>query len=157
MEAEALYPNLDVDQCSRLCGQIITESQMSISGVDYKWAGLYIALNSTQQEVNRDNLDSLVPVRRYRQGPRPGISNASKSSEGSWRWTRSPNNFTAEKKKKLLGKVVEIATRTTFSTHFYQGGSKLYRQTKEGPIGLSATGTVAKIAMENGLPSFLRW
>ena len=47
LDAEALYPSLDVQQCSKLCGQLIRDSQMSISGVDYKWAGLYVALNCT--------------------------------------------------------------------------------------------------------------
>ena len=128
---------------------------MTISGVDYKWAGLYVALNSTQQEVNRDEMDSLVPVRRFNNGPRPGISNASKTSSNSWRWTRSPDTFSEEEKRKLLGKVVEIATVTTFTTHFYQWGGRLYRQTKGGPIGLAATGTIAKLAMENWMSKFL--
>ena len=48
----------------------------------------------------------------------------------------------------LLAKVVELATVTTFQTHFYQWGGRIYQQSEGGPIGLKATGTVAKMARE---------
>ena len=43
---------------------------------------------------------------------------------------------------------MEIIVRTTFNTHVYRWGGKLYRQKRGGPIGLRASGTVAKVTME---------
>ena len=61
LDAEALYPSLDVKQCSKLCGELIENSELLVRGVDYKWASLYVALNMTQIEVNREGLQGLVP------------------------------------------------------------------------------------------------
>ena len=62
--------------------------------------------------------------------------------------------YTEQEKRRILGKVVEVAVKTTFHTHFYQWGGKIYRQKKGGAIGLRATGTVAKVAMEVWIRTF---
>ena len=64
LDAEALYPSLDAIECSKLCGKLVEEGNLDIVGVDYVWAGLYIALNCTQGEVYTSGLDSIVPYRR---------------------------------------------------------------------------------------------
>ena len=66
------------------------------------------------------------------------------------------NKYSDVEKKSILGKVVEIAVRTTFQTHFYQWGGKIYRQQRGGPIGLKASGTVAGVAMEVWIREFKR-
>merc|ERR1711954_602885 len=64
------------------------------------------------------------------------------------KWTRHPESYTREEKKHILSKVVEIMIRVTFSTHFYKWENKIYKQCKGGPIGLRASGVIAKIIME---------
>ena len=73
---EALYPSLDVRECSNLCGDLVCEYDLKIQSVDYKWACTYIALNCTQAKITRANLQEIVPKRCYNRGPRPGKSNA---------------------------------------------------------------------------------
>ena len=46
-----------------------------------------------------------------------------------------------------MGKVVEVAIRTTFTHHYYKWGDKVLRQIAGGPIGLRATGSVARMVM----------
>ena len=149
LDAEALYPSLDTRQCSRLCGKLVQESKLEVSGIDYKWASMYIALTCTQAEINQCSLEDVVPVRRYRTGARPQVENVSDSSPGSWRWYRDPSHYSREDRRRLLGKLVEVAVRTTFETHFYQWGGRIYRQGRGGAIGLKATGSVAKVAIED--------
>ena len=71
------------------------------------------------------------------------------SSHESWVWPKSPKHYSDEEKGRLMEKVVEVAVNTTFETHFYQWGGQLYRQRRGGAIGLKATGTAAKVAMED--------
>ena len=127
------------------------DSKLEVSGMDTKWASLYLALTCSQAEITRSCLADVVPSRRYKFGQRPGIENVSDESPGAWKWFKAPETYTEEDKRRLLGKLVEVAVRTTFETHFYQWGGRLYRQKKGGAIGLRATGTVAKVAMEDWL------
>ena len=46
-----------------------------------------------------------------------------------------------------MGKVIEIAVKTTFKNHLYQFKGKTYIQTKGGSIRLRLTGVVAKLVM----------
>ena len=64
LDVEALYPSLDINHCAKLCGDPIRESKMTVSSIDYQWAGLYAVLNCTQLEVNQDNNEALVLMRR---------------------------------------------------------------------------------------------
>ena len=43
---------------------------------------------------------------------------------------------------------MEIMILTTFRSHFYKWGDKIHQQRKGGPIGLRASGVVAKVVME---------
>ena len=43
---------------------------------------------------------------------------------------------------------MEQLVRLIFSTHFYEWEGKLYRQVSGGPIGLRATGMVARVIMD---------
>ena len=67
---------------------------------------------------------------------------------GKWKWTKDPKNYSEEDKRRILAKVVEIMTLTTFTTHFYTWKGKIYKQAKGGAIGVRATGSIAKVAME---------
>ena len=48
----------------------------------------------------------------------------------------------------MIGKVVEVAIKTTFGNHIYLFHNKLFKQLKGGPIGLRLTGVVARIVMD---------
>ena len=64
-----------------------------------------------------------------------------------WKWPKPPQKFTEEEKRQILGKLVENAVKMTFNSHFYKWEGKIYQQMKGGPIGLKASGSVAKIAI----------
>ena len=96
------------------------EASLNIVGVDYVWAGLYIALNSSQGDVYTSGLDGIIPYRRFNYGPRPGIDNVNKNSKNCWKWPKDQMKYSEEEKTRLLGKVVEIAVKCTFETNFYQ-------------------------------------
>ena len=64
LDAEALYPSLDTMACSKLCGDMVKDSKLEVSGMDPKWASLYLALLCTQAEITCSCLADIVPSRR---------------------------------------------------------------------------------------------
>ena len=60
----------------------------------------------------------------------------------------SRKKLNKQEKGMVIEKMMEIIVRTTFNTHVYRWGGKIYRQKKGGPIGLRASGTVANVTME---------
>ena len=69
-------------------------------------------------------------------------------AQDKWVWRMKPELYSKEMKNKVIAKLIEILVTVTFETHVYKWAGKLYKQKKGGPIGLRASGTVAKIAME---------
>ena len=65
-----------------------------------------------------------------------------------WIWSQNPETFTKEQKERVLKEVVETMVQTVFKTHFYRWDGRIFRLTGGGPIGLRASGVVAKVAME---------
>ena len=56
LAAESLYQSLDVKQCSKLYGDVVRESELRVQRVDYKLAETNIALNSSLEEITREEL-----------------------------------------------------------------------------------------------------
>ena len=54
LDAEALYPSLDIEIGAELCKEKIIQSEMEFEGVDMRWATVYCALNMTQAQINRE-------------------------------------------------------------------------------------------------------
>ena len=55
--------------------------------------------------------------------------------------------------KKVVARVVEIATRSLFS---YKLGGKHFEQKKGGPIGVRATGSAAELVMQDWSEKYLQ-
>ena len=56
--------------------------------------------------------------------------------------------MTREERKKMVGKMLEVAIKATFKNHVYLYRNPLFRQAKGGVIGLRLTGVVARIVMD---------
>ena len=149
IDAVALYPEIDVVEGAKIARKAIEQSKTIYEGVDYGWAGRYIALNCSPQEIAKDKLSKLVPFRKQNRGKRPTILTVDcEDKKERWCWSRHPNTFSPAEKRKLLGKVVEILVKVTFENHFYKWNNNIYRQTKGGPIGLRAAQSLARIIMD---------
>ena len=71
-----------------------------------------------------------------------------------WKWDKHPEEYTELEKKNLIARVMEVAIRTTFKSHFYKWNGHIYKQQAGGPIGLRASGSIAKVCMEVWLQEF---
>ena len=62
--------------------------------------------------------------------------------------------LTQEEKNLITNKVVETLTETTFGHHYYLWNGQVYRQKKGGAIGLRATGSLSRVAMDHWIHTF---
>ena len=91
LDVKALYPSLDIPICAEIAKQRLIGGDLKFDGVCYKTATHYLALNMTQEEVTRNGLGEVVPMRRHKNGERPGISGYSyDSSANRWKLSRDP-------------------------------------------------------------------
>jgi hypothetical protein len=73
-EIEALYPSREAIEVAQIVYKSIMESRVKFGGVDYQEACRLIALTSSEQECRLGPLRRVLPVRRYVNGSRPGIT-----------------------------------------------------------------------------------
>ena len=72
-DVEAFYPNMDVDLAAEEVKFEVEESNVDIE-MDTLEAGLYIACTMTPEEIEEEGLTHVVHKRRYKTGPRPGLT-----------------------------------------------------------------------------------
>ena len=68
-----MYPSLDIEETSKICAKMVTESGLRFQGVDWTWACKYLALNFNQKEISKRNLLGIIPVKKAKQGKDPTV------------------------------------------------------------------------------------
>ena len=87
LDVVGLYPSLDIEKCAKICQERIYNSEMKFAGVDYKAATHYLAMTHEQVEITKAGLGTVVPMRRHKQGSRPGITGLKDDPDGErWKW-----------------------------------------------------------------------
>ena len=100
----------------------------------------------------------IFPRRRSKNGTRPGpttaelyrrreVNEEGEDVETETKWRTVRKVLTAEDKRRLLRKTIEIAIKILMKNHIYQFEGKNKIQKAGGSIGLSATGVIARIRM----------
>ena len=152
-DVEALYPSLEAVEVAQVVFNAMMKSEIKFRGMNYMEACRMIALTSTEQECRLGPLKRVLPVRRFVNGVRPGISGEdpmSKDSGSQDQWKFPPigkNGLTKAEKKMILAEVMKKAVLAIFKTHTYKFARKFYLQRKGGPIGLRSTCCAARIVM----------
>ena len=155
LDAEALYPSLNIVESSKMCEERVMASGMIFEGVDYGWATRYVALNMSQEDINREKLYKIIPRRKSRAGQRPTVRTyTEEESKVRWRYVRTPEQLTQLEKKRIMSKVVGIMVRATMDNHYYKWDQDIKRQVTGGGIGLRGTGSVSRVVMDRWLLMF---
>ena len=100
-----------------------------------------IALTSSEQECRLGPLRRVLPVRRYKNGSRPGISGEDPlgpdvGSQEQWKFPNLKKKpLTAEEKKMIIAETMRKSVLAIFKTHTYRFANKFFLQRKGGPIG----------------------
>ena len=149
-DVNALYPSLDWVTTEGVVREAILKSNIKWEDIDYMEGCRYIALNLSADECRKSNLSRILPVRRSKNGSRPGVRGegpmgAEPHDQEQWRFPEV--TLTDDEKREVIATVVAIATRVLFSNHLYTFANKVYRQKSGGAIGLRATCAIARVTM----------
>merc|ERR1711954_121906 len=135
---------------SQILKERIMKSKLKVDGVDWRWVLVYLGLTMTPIDKVENRVTGILPRQLNRSGGPPSIKTVEVDQQKErWWYPVSPGDLTSEQKQLLLGCVIEQFARLVFSTHFYEWEGQLFRQVAGGPIGLRATGVVAKIIMDH--------
>ena len=157
LDAEALYPSLDTNKCAQICEDRVLASKINFEGVDYSWATRYVALNMTQDEINRARLHRIIPRKKAKSGSRPTVrtwEDEEKKERWVYRKGKAPNQMTELDKKRVISKVIGIMIRTTMDNHFYKWGEDVKKQVRGGGIGIRGTGSISRVTMDLWIQMF---
>ena len=68
LDVEALYPGLEVEEVSKICADMVTESGLKFEGFDLVWACKYVALTWERERIAKEKIGGLIPKRIATQG-----------------------------------------------------------------------------------------
>ena len=134
VDVNALYPSLEIKQCAKICAERVRRSPLKFEDIDYHWATVYLALNMSREEVIREDMGMLVPIRRATQGKDPTVLSVETDEKiDRWKWALPVDCFNEEDKKRIMARLVQVMVEATFQSHHYKWNSNVYKQEKGGP------------------------
>ena len=150
-DVRALYPSLDINHTAEIVAQTFYESKYEMEETDSKEIGLYLAINMTAEEIEKEELTKYCPKRKNKYGAPPVITGCAIDNNPTNRhrpWTPPEDTEPDENtKKKMIATALKVAIKFIMGNHIYNINGILKRQTKGGPIGLELTGDIAQIYM----------
>ena len=151
LDVKALYPSLEVEATTELVREAVLASDINFSGINWRHACLYLALTLPEEEKERPPFKDILPRRKNTRGRRPGITTAEVMGplfeERESLYGPLPRQLSEEERKIVLAKVIKQATYTAMKNHTYRFGGDIRKQREGGPIGLTLSGTLARIVM----------
>jgi hypothetical protein len=147
----SLFPSLDSVTTGKIIRGEVTRSTMTIEGFNTKLGLRYIAMNE-KYTSDLEDLRCLLPWRMTKPGIKPSMKCKwvnSKEILSEEDWVYPPVTPTEEQRRKIIGHVAEIGTRTIFENFCYRFGGKAYHQLEGGPIGARVTMCAARMVMQH--------
>ena len=159
-DVEAFYPNMDVDLAAEEVKLEVEESNVDIE-MDTLEAGLYIACTMTPEEIEEEGLTHVVHKRRYKTGPRPGLTCKAVVGGASQRlddqaWIPPARKPGRRQKKKMAGCVLRSACKLVMQNHFYSYDNVIRKQSKGGAIGNKLTEKLGRLLMKRHDKKYLK-
>ena len=151
-DAVALFPSLQPTKCAKIVGDELISSDLKIEDVDYQVLAKYVAMSWNVGQIRCRDLHRIIPTRRSKFGPRPGVKSQEAKEPGDRieehsQWIFNKKELSDHEKRQILGAAVEIAISASFKLHIYSFGGQVYKQLSGGPIGSRLTMAVSKVIM----------
>ena len=146
-DVKALYPSLDIDfTVSKVC-EVISQSTLRFEGLWYEEIALYVAVHTSQEDLQIQRLDEVCPSRTTNRGSKPTVKSLVHSSiekrYNNWRKpSREPDEL---EKRALLVAALAIGMKHVMKNHTYNYANTIKRQARGGPIGLDLTGSITQV------------
>ena len=152
-DAEAFYPNLDVDVAANEAKLEIMESELEIKGLDTEELVLFLAYTITHEDIDQECLTNVVHKRRNKKGPPPGLTSKAitdgtkvRNEDGAWiPPSRKPG---CRQLKRMVGCLVKTSIGLVMKNHYYSYRNQIRRQARGGAIGNSLTEKLGKLMMK---------
>ena len=133
MDVVALYPSIDIDFAVDRCVDLLKESDITFSDVDYDELGLYITLLTNKTDRIKEGVEQFCPTRKYR-GKNPTITGCGSYTDTGRRWSfhNKANTKVSDPKllKDMLSYAIGITLKATLNNHIFTFNQKIYKQTK---------------------------
>ena len=122
---------------------------MQFEGLRYEEIALYVAVHTTQENLQLQNLAEVCPSRTTNRGAKPTVKSlTSDTTEKRWNnWNRPVCDPDESEKRALIVAALAIGMKHVMKNHTYNYANTIKRQTKGGPIGLDLTGGIAQVYM----------
>ena len=122
-DVKAHYPSIDIEVASEEVKKEIEESDLEVE-VDTDEVALFLACSMSPEEIEVEGLTHLVHTRRFKNGPRPGltckaISGGSASRNEDKAWILPARRPGRRQKMRMVGCVLRVAIRLVMKNHLY--------------------------------------
>ena len=145
-----LFPSLEANHSSKLVNKSLLETKVQFDGINYVEVATYLAMELTEWQARSSKIHHLLPKRRFKKGQKPkitGINAMAAEPKNTDYWIYPKRQFTPEEESLLLGKALEVAVKTLFTTHLYQFGGRIYHQVSGSPIGTRFSMSTSRVVM----------
>ena len=145
MDAVALYPSIKAKMAGEAVKRAMENTTVTFANVSYAMALRYIAKDAKDdKEVEEWGMSEWCPVRTKDKGKRPGVTGAKVVDA---KWTEANVPYDGPSRRKILGKVLELAVITVYRSNVYRFAGKTYLQQDGSPIGLDLSGEIGRLVM----------
>ena len=107
----------------------------------------YIAIVATKEEIEELSLQNVIPKRTTNRGRKPTINFLKSDKTDAERWIPTGVEPDQNQQRALVALALAHCVEVVMTNHTYKLGDKVYLQSDGGPIGLEATGAVARAVM----------
>ena len=144
MDVAALYPSITADMASNVIRDQTEKTTVTFENIDMNMALRYVSKDSSPESIKSWGLAKFCPKRTKGSGPRPGMVGAEINDP---KWTPGVIPDSEEDQKKVIGRVLGIATKTIYGSSAYTFGGVTRVQRTGSPIGLDLSGEVGRLTM----------
>ena len=117
MDVKALYPSMEWEEIVTSVDEMIRNSENDIETVDYHEVGKYLAVTMSKEEIKKERLEHVIPLRKQETGRKISVAYlANKENDKTWKRARPPGT---RQKKKMLALAVTKGIRACMENHVY--------------------------------------
>ena len=135
---KSYYQRLPVKRAAKIVARMAEESELDLKTDDIE-LGLFLASTLRREEVEAMGLKEVVQERLHNAGAAPGITSREIMARGplcGTKWKPPSRAPTEHERRRMLGKMLELAINFCMENHFYMLGGEVKKQASGAGTGL---------------------
>ena len=154
MDVKSLYPSLDKDHDSKIAGEIVTRHAHLLKSFNWKEGSRFLALALNEDQVKDLDLTEVVQTRKFQGGRDLGMTTNETNTplqhdilQDLSKLNEPSREATEEEQARILGAVVQTATRIAMEEHTFQFNGETHSQPDGAPMGNQVSVELARASM----------